>query len=516
LQEAVNGASHTPLSPLDVPPEQRQAQSAAAMHSQELLDALRPQESSQGRFTALSDAETQKAGPAVAERVLGADVRELDDATLANIAEIRVLSAKAKTTVRDEILRREENAPAPLLDQPEAVQRGFMPLKEDMQSKAGASHVGFIQDKPSIIESPSAFEKPLRREEVIAPLVKALNVPIYEGRVKGKGVLGLYRPNAEMVRIKKPSDLEVTAHEVAHLLDDRIPEIQKAYENIKEFREELQAVSYDKSKLNEGFAEFVRLYMTQPEMAAEKAPAFNGWFNDFINRHKYGPAIKQAQDGMTAWYGQDALARAQSKIGAKTAINDALGGMWGKFRQSVSDDLHGVYRMERELTGKINPTGAYESARLTRAAHSIADGAIRHGYLAVKEDGSYTFKGKGLEQILDPVSDRLDDFLLYAVGESAKELKAQGRENLFTDAEIDSMRKLKRPEFEKAFQEYQKWNQGIVDFAESRGVINPASRAMWQRQSYMPFHRVGQPGEARSMKPGEWSGIKALTGGTDR
>jgi hypothetical protein len=219
---------------------------------------------------------------------------------------------------------------------------------------------------------------------------------------------------------------------------------------------------------------------------------------------------------MTAWYGQDALARAQSKIGAKTAINDALGGMWGKFRQSVSDDLHGVYRMERELTGKINPTGAYESARLTRAAHSIADGAIRHGYLAVKEDGSYTFKGKGLEQILDPVSDRLDDFLLYAVGESAKELKAQGRENLFTDAEIDSMRKLKRPEFEKAFQEYQKWNQGIVDFAESRGVINPASRAMWQRQSYMPFHRVGQPGEARSMKPGEWSGIKALTGGTDR
>lgn len=515
LPEAVSGANHTPLSPLDIPPEQQQAQSAAVMHSQELLDAARPQESGQGRFTALSDVESQKAGPAVAERVLGADVRELDDATLANIAEMRVLSAKAKAAARDEISRREESIPAQPVDQPPTVERGFMPLKEDQQSKSGDAHIGFIQDKPSTIEAPTAFEKPLRREDVLAPLVKALNVPIYEGRVKGNGVLGLYRPNAEMVRIKKPSDLEVTAHEVAHLLDDRIPEIQKAYENIKEFREELQAVSYDKSKLNEGFAEFVRLYMTQPEMAAEKAPAFNGWFNDFINRHEYGPIIKQAQDGMTAWYGQDALARAQSKIGAKTAINDALGGMWGKFRQSVSDDLHGVYRMERELTGKINPTGAYESARLTRAVHSIADGAIRHGYLAVKEDGSYTFKGKGLEQILDPVSDRLDDFLLYAVGESAKELKTQGREHLFTDAEIDSMRKLKKPEFEKAFQEYQKWNQGIVDFAESRGVINPASRAMWQRQSYMPFHRIGQPGDARSMKPGEWSGIKALTGGTD-
>lgn len=452
-QEAANGASNINHSPLDVLPEQQPVQSAAAMHSQESFDAARPQESSQGRFTALSDAATQKAEQAAAERVLGADVRGLDDATLANIAEMRVLSAKAKTTVRDEMSRREESIPAPSVDQPPAVQRGFMPLKEDLQSQAGDAHIGFIQDKPSTIETPTAFDKPLRREEVLAPLVKALNVPIYEGRVKGKGVHGLYRPNAEMVRIKKPSDLEVTAHEVAHLLDDRIPEIQKAYESIKEFREELQAVSYDKSKINEGFAEFVRLYMTQPEVAAEKAPAFNGWFNDFLNRNEHGTAIKQAQEGMTAWYGQDALARAQSKIGAKTAINDALGGMWGKFRQSVSDDLHGVYRMERELTGKINPTGAYESARLTRAAHSIADGAIRHGYLAVKEDGSYTFKGKGLEQILDPVSDRLDDFLLYAVGESAKELKTQGREHLFTDAEIDSMRKLKQPEFEKAFQE---------------------------------------------------------------
>lgn len=453
LQEAVNGASHIPLSALDVLPEQQSTHSAAAVHSKELIDVAPTQEVRPGRFTALPDAVTQKAEQAAAERVLGADVRGLDDATLANIAEMRVLSAKARSTVRDEISRREESIPSPSVDQPPAAQRGFMPLKEDLQSQSGDAHVGFIQDKPSTIETPTAFDKPLRREEVLAPLVKALNVPIYEGRVKGKGVLGLYRPNAEMVRIKKPSDLEVTAHEVAHLLDDRIPEIQKAYENIKEFREELQSVSYDKSKLNEGFAEFVRLYMTQPEMAAEKAPAFNGWFNDFINRHEYGPVIKQAQDGMTAWYGQDALARAQSKIGAKTAINDALGGMWGKFRQSVSDDLHGVYRMERELTGKINPTGAYESARLTRAAHSIADGAIRHGYLAVKEDGSYTFKGKGLEQILDPVSSRLDDFLLYAVGESAKELKTQGREHLFTDAEIAAMRKLKQPEFEKAFQE---------------------------------------------------------------
>lgn len=412
--------------------------------------------------------------------------------------------------------------PLPKFDTPEparavqpAAPRGFMPLTSDLKSQAGKAHVGFIQDQPSTIEKPTAFDKPLRREDVIAPLVKAFNVPVYEGRVKGKGILGLYRPKAEMVRIKYASDLEATTHEMAHLLDDRIPEIQKAYLNSKEFREELKSVSYDKTKIKEGFAEFVRLYMTQPELAAEKAPMFNGWFKDFLNRNEYGKAIKEAQQGMTAWYGQDALARAQSKIGTKTIFNDALGGVWGKLRQSVSDDMHGVYRMERDLTGQINPAGAYESARLTRATHSIADGAIRYGHLAMKEDGSYTFKGKGLEQILEPVADRIDDFLLYAVGQSSKELKAQGREHLFTDAEIEAMLNLKQPGFERAFIEYQAWNRGIVDFAQSRGVINPASRTMWQRQSYMPFHRVGQPGESGRLKPGEWSGIKALTGGTD-
>ncbi len=55
------------------------------------------------------------------------------------------------------------------------------------------------------------------------------------------------------------------------------------------------------------------------------------------------------------------------------------------FRQSTVDDLHGVYRMERELQGgKVEPVGAYESARLSRASASIADGAVRFGYSCEK------------------------------------------------------------------------------------------------------------------------------------
>ena len=409
---------------------------------------------------------------------------------------------------------------------------GDMPAEGKVNSWApGANYVGFFDDTPkpgsggagalTPASSPAttgARPKPIRREDILIPFMKALKTGIYEGRVKQKGVMGFFRPKLEEVRTKRHADLETSAHELAHLMDYRIPEIRKSWHQGKDWqihREELRGLSYDASKIYEGFAEFVRHYMTQPDVAKTRAPTFYKWFEDFTSRHEYGPAIEQARKGMTDWFNQDAIDRARSKIGDHRPLSDALDGRWDAFRQATVDDLHGIYRMERELTGgKIAANGPYESARLSRASASIADGALRHGAPVKKPDGSYGWKGKGLEEILKPVAENLDDALLYFVGRSARELMSQGREHLFTNGEIDAMLKLKRPEFDKAFGEYQAWNKAILDFAEAQGVINPEARALWQRTNYMPFHRVAQPDGFKG-KPGDWSGIKALTGGTE-
>jgi hypothetical protein len=305
---------------------------------------------------------------------------------------------------------------------------------------------------------------------------------------------------------------------VAHLIDSRTPEIRRAWTegpSAKTFSAELRALSYDKTKTYEGFAEFVRHYMTQPDVAAAKAPAFSRWFDGFVRRHQYGPAILKAREGMTRWFQQDAIDRARSKIGEHQPITAAMDRRWDAFRQSMLDDLHGVYRMERELSGgKIAPGGAYESARLSRAGFSIADGAIRYGAPVKRADGSFGWKGKGLKEIMRPVGGSLDDALMYFVGRSARELMEQGREHLFTRAEIDGMLALRRPEFDKAFSEYQEWNNGILDFAGAQGVISPQARAAWKRSQYLPFYRIGQPAQGGAAKPGAWSGVKALTGGT--
>lgn len=423
---------------------------------------------------------------------------------------------------RDELQPAPDNlGPDGLPDKSESRAPGTLSIDEMAQrlnASAGGSYVGAAPQtfNPSVAATKG---EPVRRENILRQLVTDLNTALYQGRVKGKGTLGFYRKRIEEVRVKNANDIETAAHELAHLLDDRIPEIRSqwlpANAGNAAIRKELAGVSYDKSKLYEGFSEFVRLWMTQPNQASAKAPLFNAWFDNFVKTNKVGPALLRAREGMLNWFNQAAVDRARSKIGATQEINGGDIGVWNNFRQSVLDDLHGIERMERDLTGKIAPAGAYETARLTRAKASIVEGALLYGAPKVNRDGSHTFVGKGLKEILAPIADRLDDALMYFVGKSAHELRQQGRENLFSAAEIQGMLALRDPAFDRAFAEYQVWNNNILDFAQAKGIINPFHRAAFKRAQYLPFHRVGQPGGAYSPTQGEFTGIKALTGGTD-
>lgn len=408
-----------------------------------------------------------------------------------------------------------------------AIERPVMPETLNASSSVhnafapGDAYTGFVGDVPQANASTSPLsvvgrDKPIRREDILIPFARDLGASLYEGRVKGKNRLGFYRPKLEETRIKRHGDIEVAAHEMAHLIDDRVPAIKAAWLKDKVLADELRSISYDATKVNEGWAEGVRLWMTQPETLQAKAPRVFDWLERFATTdQRYGPAMKRAQDGMIRWFDQDALDRARSKIGDHAPLSDAMNGIFDRFRQSVSDDLHGIYRFERELSGgKLEPVGAYESARLSRASASISDGAIQFGYPVKNADGSFSYRGKGLQEIMKPAAERLDDALLYFVGRSARELMVQGREHLFSKGEIQGMLALETPEFRKAFAEYQVWNRKILDFAEAQGVLNPETRVLWKRTEYLPFHRVSQPGGMKG-KPGQWQGIQQLTGGTE-
>jgi len=428
--------------------------------------------------------------------------------------------------------------PGFVLETPQAapVARSQVEVRSGAVNMPGSQYTGMIElgtaspanvgTRPSV----AARAQIVTRESVLKPFLQALGVPLYQGRVRGKKVLGFYRPKTEAVRIKKHSDLEVAAHELAHLIDDRLFNGFRADKTkpvtrpwargpkAQIYANELKSVSYDQGKVYEGWAEYVRLWMTQPQDAATKAPELTKWMDAWVRspENPYGPAILQAREGMLTWYAQSGRDRLLSKIGPQEQLNDILTGVREEARQSIVDNLQGILSMELDLAGEQTPLGPYETARLTRGSYAIVDGAIRYGAPVIQPDGSIKFEGKGLEQILQPVADRLEDFIAYAVSTSAAELKAQGRERLFTDAEIEAGLALKSPEFERAFEEYQAWNGRIVTFAVEKGLISDRQRGMWRRQAYLPFYRVSQPSKRlrRAGIEGNVTVTKALTGGT--
>lgn len=70
-------------------------------------------------------------------------------------------------------------------------------------------------------------------------------------------------------------------------------------------RKELKTVSYDKESVSEGWAESVRLWMTQPEVLQQRAPMVFDWIEGFVaGDKKYGPPMRKAQEGMTGWFAQ--------------------------------------------------------------------------------------------------------------------------------------------------------------------------------------------------------------------
>lgn len=466
-----------------------------------------------GSGTAFERLYEQQRARLVAEQAERDRIAAIEDAAAAEEAAERYRSEAARISESDRLAVEE----AARRGEPTQPARG-----PGVGAGPGARYTGLRRDAANA--ATPRVKDVMRREHIIRELSKALKLRIYYGKVKGRNMLGFYRKRIEEVRIKRMNDMEVVGHEIAHALDDRYPEIRSQWAPRtaakKPIRDELAGVSYDKSKLDEGFAEFTRLWLTQKDEAATRAPLLNQWFEDWLNRNpQIGQPLRKTQTDMHAWFDQNALDRQASKIGMERLLADKLELNGDNARQTMLDDMHGIYRMEYELTGKVNPGGVYETARLTKGSRAIVEGALRFGVPKVLPNGRTGFVGKGLEQILSPIVRDLDDWILYAVAKSANELKGQGRENLYTQVEIDEGLRLATPEFEQAFNEYQEWNKGIVDFAVEKGLIDPEKRKLWNREFYLPFYREidahgVQAGKGHGAMPGQFTGIRALTGGT--
>lgn len=358
---------------------------------------------------------------------------------------------------------------------------------------------------------------PVRREHILSLMQKAFGVRIYQGtHFKKRNALGFYRPGQGEIRNRNYNDIEVAAHEVAHFLDDSYPWIKNLYTR---FDKEIRSVSYDASLIYEGWAEFMRLFMTQEYEAIHRAPAFYDAFRkELANHPKLESTIYDVQELMHAWTQQGARARLASKHGQTAAsVYERIASYFRvPLMQSALDGLRRVKQIGFEVAGVDT---AYRKLRLALGgSNGVLEAAMYYGTPGWREDGQgLEFTGESLHGIFGQLWGN-DDVALYMMARRGLELSEQGRENLMRADEIAAGLAIadEIPGLDDMFERYQAFNQRILDFAEGGGILNPETRAAFveMNRSYVPFHRVIESEiEGRGVR-NDGNPFKRLSGGT--
>lgn len=385
-------------------------------------------------------------------------------------------------------------------------------------------------------------EKPQRHEPIMHDLIKMIGRRIYQTKIKGKSRLGFYRLATGEIRTKAKNDVEVLAHELAHYLDDysnvTLPNFQKLYRS-KEFKNEVMSMSYTdanpKIQKIEGFAEFVRHWLTNSAIVQERTPKFYKAFNTLLAKDKkLNKQLKALQLKMHRFYLQGPDRLGQALIGKDQPIAYTLSN-WAyrrdsRMKQQAIDRFHAARIIEQSLTGKIGE--AKESAwKMLRLAHGGAEGVaemiMNDGTVEIDSNGDIVRNGESLYEVLVPVKSitklekhrndtKLDLLMRYFVARRSYELRKQGRERLIPKETTAEWLKLGKeyPVFESIHARYQEFNDRLLNFYVQTGILNNDTKKKFKEMNanYVPFNRVRDGLQDKDMQGTK--GFQRLLGGT--
>jgi len=332
--------------------------------------------------------------------------------------------------------------------------------------------------------------------------------------MKGKKAQGYFQVREGITRIKTANDVGTAAHEMAHALEDALFGKGNVWQHNKAVpapaRGELLQLGKDLygstqpqgGYHSEGFAEFNRLYLTDPAQAKQKAPGFTKfWQAELAKRPELAKAVAAAQQMGQTWFQQGSKARAESGIVQQPTrlqqVKDAAAEQSGAFYRNFIEMAGAVEDFTKEAAAKLgaavpadmDPMLTLTSRRLT--ADSVVEYMANKGML----DFAGNVTGKPLVEAFK-LAEGKQDFLLYLWAKRAVALwtDPNGARNPgldLADAEylVDF---LKTPQFERASAIVYDWNNGVLDyaaqaspdFAETVKKIRAADPGF-----YIPLHR---------------------------
>jgi hypothetical protein len=348
-----------------------------------------------------------------------------------------------------------------------------------------------------------AAGKPVRASEIIAQVSKDLDLPIRAGHAHFGNRAGFFRVKEEVVRNREANDLATTSHEIAHHIDKTILGAHSAQgaQRFNPWKKELADLDYDQKKrrTNEGFAEFVRHYITDDD-AQQVAPKFYDHFTNVIlkNNPQIAKTVETMKASVTEWRQQGAVQRVLSQIDfgdrPKGPLGERIAQAGKKFATAWSNDLAPINRAVNEMLQGVSarPEPREDPSQLGLYVAKTAPGKARAFVMEGIRDFALNKVSKSLKEVVAPVSKEIKEALAYAYAKRAVELHNRDINPGVTRADADYVLSQGKPEYETFAKEFTEWSGYLLDYLVDAGVLLKDAKAAIRESNlaYIPLKRV--------------------------
>lgn len=310
------------------------------------------------------------------------------------------------------------------------------------------------------------------RSEVLKDLSRGVERRILFAKPGRKRAAGTYAPSSAAVKIRYAGDLDTTAHEIGHALDDAYGIVEKAQTNLGALIELNQLSQFGsqppanypdpaKYKMNEGMAEYIRARVVNPDRAKADFPELTKLYDENVTPDAK-EAIDKFSEDVRAFAGANGVDMVMSNVqfDPKKSPSKVLQSLFDKdsgYQMTFVDKLNAnmvnplrafekaiEYANDMRGGDKLNPArDPYMLARLLLHVNGKTSEILESGMIDSKLNVLKDADGnaKNLKWMLEPLDNSsektmerdMKDVIAYMVAERTVELsKRFGKENLLT------------------------------------------------------------------------------------
>lgn len=378
-------------------------------------------------------------------------------------------------------------------------------------------------------EGEVSIDASVKRSDIFNKLADAVAIPVRLGKVGVRKAVGVYKPKAEVIRIRQAKDLTTLGHELAHHFEKVVfgrigsKEISNHYDELSKIATKPAGKPNKNTIAAEGFAEFVSKYLVNPKQAKEVAPNFYEVFEKDIGPKlpEVFKAIKDARKDIIEYYKQPYVNEVLSNISNRPTEELSPKEKWEQIKYNFVtkwlDDKnpikYAVEQVEKRSGVKLSlQDNAYFLSRMFPGWTGKAEAFLQNkpfSYSTLRDiDGV-----KSLKEIVQSVKN-WDEFTAYLTAARALELNARGIETGIDMFAAKATERQLKKKYKALADDLYKYQDALLQYQKDSGLISTEDYAAIKEanKKYVPFQRVIEKGTGAALGSKRLSAKQVIRG----